>query len=144
MSQLVNMKLAGTSLGIDVKAVQDVVRLGSITPVPRAADWIAGMMNLRGHIVTAINMRARMNLPPADPDARQMCVVVNLGPEAYSLIVDSVGEVISVTEDQREPEPATLDSHWRSVSRGVVRLPTQLLIEIDIEHLIRGKFNEAA
>ncbi len=144
MSQLVTMKLAGSSLGIDVSAVQDVVRLGALTPVPLAADWIAGMMNLRGHIVTAIDMRARLHLPPAPDDQRRMCVVVTIEGAAYALIVDAVGEVTTVSEEEREPDPATLEPQWRAVSRGVVQREDELIIEIDTAVLVNGEFRAAA
>ncbi|MGB3723497.1 MAG: chemotaxis protein CheW [Pacificimonas sp.] len=144
MTQLVTMTLEGSCLGIDVASAQDVVRLGALTPVPLAADWIAGMMNLRGHIVTAIDMRARLGLPPAEKGQKRMCVVVTVAGEAYALIVDGVGEVMTVSEDEREPDPATLSPCWRAVSRGVVKRDDQLIVEIDAATIVGGEFRAAA
>ena len=144
MIQLVTVTLAGRALGIDVMHVQDVIRLDHVTAVPRAAPWIAGVMNLRGHIVTAIEMRRRLDLPSAPEGAKQMCVVVQLDGEAYGLIVDGVGEVLNIGEDEREPDPPTLEPHWRAVSRGVVRHKDGLLLEIDAKMLLQAEIQEAA
>ena len=144
MSQLVTLTLAGRALALDVRNVQDVIRLGRVTPVPRAAAWIAGVMNLRGHIVTAIDVRRRLGLPAAEEGARQMCVVVQLAGEAFGLIVDGVGEVISVEDADREPDPPTLEAQWREVSRGVIRQSDALILEIDATSLLDGNLAKAA
>lgn len=134
-TQIVTLSLAGRALGIDVMQVQDVIRLGTVTPVPRAAPWIAGVMNLRGHIVTAIDLRARLGLPPTTGE-RSMCVVVSIDGEAHGLIVDAVGEVLAISETDREPDPPTLPAHWRAVSRGIVRREKDLILELDAAALL--------
>lgn len=136
MIHLVTLTLAGRDLCLDVANVQDVIKLGEVTPVPRAAPWIAGVMNLRGHIVTAIDLRARLGLDAAKDDSKAMCVVVQLGGEAFGLIVDGVGDVIVIEDDMREPDPPTLEPQWRAVSRGVVRRDDALLLEIDAAALL--------
>ncbi|MEE4349933.1 MAG: chemotaxis protein CheW [Pacificimonas sp.] len=142
--QLVTLALDGRALCVDVATVQDVIKLDAVTPVPRAQDWIAGVMNLRGHIVTAIDMRRRLGLAAAEEGARQMCVVVQLRGDAFALIVDSVGEVIGASADEREPDPPTLPPAWRSISRGVVRRADELLLEIDPGALIDTATAKAA
>lgn len=139
MKHLVTLTLADRDLCLDVENVQDVIRLGDITSVPRAAPWIAGVMNLRGHIVTAIDLRVRLGLPASDMSAKPMCVVVHVGGEAFGLIVDAVGDVITAGEDGREPDPPTLGPEWREVSLGVVRRAEGLLLEICASALLEKR-----
>ncbi|MBZ6378334.1 hypothetical protein B5C34_00375 [Pacificimonas flava] len=144
MNQLVTMTLDGRELCVGVDTVQDVVRLETVTPVPQAPDWIAGVMNLRGHIVTAVDLRARLGLPAGGDGSGRMCVVVDFDGDAYGLIVDKVSEVIAITDDQRDGDPATLPAAWRAISRGVIRLDDALLLEIDPAHIVSLPQSRAA
>lgn len=127
-AKLVTVVLGGQLLGIDVARVQDVIRLGTVSPVPLAPRWIAGVMNLRGRIVTAIDLRARFGLAPRQDRASSMCVVVEHQGEPYGLIVDEVGDVIDVDPEQIEPNPPTLDHRWQQVSDGIVKLDVLMVL----------------
>jgi purine-binding chemotaxis protein CheW len=129
---LVTVSVAGQLFGIPVAQVRDVLPPPRLTPVPLAPPEIAGMLNLRGRIVIAIDMRRRLGYEPAPPDARAMCVVVEHDDEFYSLIVDSVGEVIQPDEAGFDSNPSTLDPVWRGLSNGLYRLDGALLLVIDI------------
>ncbi|MEO0500553.1 MAG: chemotaxis protein CheW [Pseudomonadota bacterium] len=146
MSQIVTMELAGTALGINVGVVQDVVRLGRMTPVPGAPAWIAGVMNLRGHIVTVIDLRRRMDVTqaPLGDGTPKLAVVVECRREAFALMVDGVGDVIEVGNGDRVPDPATLSPTWRDVSLGVIRREHSLLIEVDVEAVVFHDLARAA
>ena len=101
-----------------------------------APPEVAGSLNLRGRIVTAIDIRTRLGLPELEDGKKRMSVVVDHGGELYSLMVDSVGEVLSLTEVSFERNPATLDPRWREVSAGIYRLDSTLLVVLDVSRLL--------
>lgn len=140
----VSMTVHGQLFGIPVLTVQDVLGPQTITRVPLGPPEVAGTLNLRGRIVTAIDLRKCLNLPEREEDDPGMSVVVHRDGELYSLIVDSVGEVLSLPDDRFERNPATLDERWRQVSAGVYRLDDQLLIVFDVARLLNfGKAKAA-
>jgi purine-binding chemotaxis protein CheW len=141
--EYVSMTVAGQLFGIPVLTVQDVLGEQRITCVPLALPEVAGTLNLRGRIVTAIDMRRRLRLPPREKGAA-MNVVVDRSGELYSLIVDSVGEVLSLPAEQFERNPSTLEATWREVSVGVYRLENGLMVVLDVEKLLDIKRAEAA
>lgn len=122
--------------GIPVLKVQDVLGPQQITRVPLAPPEVSGLLNLRGRIVTAIELRRRLGLPPREDGDRGMSVVVEHGGELYSLIVDSVGEVLRLPSADFEANPATLDALWRQFSEGVYRLEQGLLVVLNGESLL--------
>jgi len=132
----VTIAIAGQSFGIPVLQVQDVLRPQKITPIPLAPPAVAGSLNLRGRIVTALDVRRRLGLPAYEADTRRMSTVVEFGGDLYSLIVDEVGEVMSLADADFERNPPTLDTLWRDISAGVYRLEDQLLVVLDVARLL--------
>jgi purine-binding chemotaxis protein CheW len=132
---LVTFDVAGHSFGIAAQRVQDVLRAQPLTRIPLARAEIAGALNLRGHIVTAIDMRSRLGLTASGP--ARMCVVVECDDELFSLNVDGVGEVLSPPQNLFEPVPASIDAGLRDVATGVFRLEGRLLIVLDIERIVQ-------
>lgn len=131
------MYVDGQMFGIPVLRVQDVLGEQKVTRVPLAPPEIAGSLNLRGRIVTAINLRTRLGLEPLpDGQKKTMSVVVDHHGDLYSLIVDSVGEVLSLPDDHFEKTPPTLDRVWRELSLGIYRLKDQLLVILDVSGMI--------
>ena len=140
----VTMTIENQLFGIPVLLVQDVLGPQNINIIPLAPPEIAGSLNLRGRVVTAIDVRKRLGLPPraaADPG---MSVVVEHGSELYSLIIDTVGEVLSLPASASEGIPATLDEIWRSITRGIYQLDGQLMVELDIDRVLDFAEAEAA
>jgi purine-binding chemotaxis protein CheW len=133
----VTLTIADQMFGIPVLEVRDVLGPQNIAHVPLAPPEIAGALNLRGRIVTAIDMRIRLGLPPRDDSGQSMSIVVDHGGELYSLIVDKVGEVMSLSASDVEKNPPTLDPQWRDVSEGIYRLKEQLLIALSIQRFLR-------
>lgn len=133
----VTMIIDGQMFGIPVLQVQDVLGPQKITRVPLSPKEVAGSLNLRGRIVTAIDVRTRLALPKREDGVQSMSVVVDHNGEFYSLIVDQVGEVMSLAASDYEKTPATLDERWREISDGVYRLKDTLLIVIDVRRLLR-------
>ncbi|RMB12178.1 chemotaxis protein CheW [Eilatimonas milleporae] len=132
----VTVVLAGQILGIPVLSVHDVLNAQNITKIPLAPEWVEGVLNLRGRIVTAINLRRRLGLPPLDEGKKSMSIVVEHKGEPYSLQIDQVGEVLSLDDQLFEKNPVTLDPVWREVSLGIYRLDNELLAVLDVEKLI--------
>lgn len=140
----VTMTIADQLFGIPVLQVQDVLGQQRITRIPLAPPEVAGSLNLRGRIVTAIDVRLRLGLPRRERQDRDMSIAVDHGGELYSLMVDKVGEVLSVATKDFERNPATLHPVWREVSTGIYRLNNQLLVILDVARLLDFTAREAA
>ncbi len=138
-ADFVTLMLGDQLFGIPVLEVRDVLGAQRITRMPLAPRAIAGSLNLRGRIVTVIDVRARLGLPPR-PDAMSSYNIVILHKdEFYSLLVDKVGEVMSLSPAGCEPNPPTLDPRWGEVSNGIYRLKGRLLVALDISCLLHLK-----
>jgi purine-binding chemotaxis protein CheW len=134
--EFVSVTVAGQLFGIPVLQVQDVLGPQRITRIPLAPPEVAGSLNLRGRIVTAIDLRTRLRLPRLPEGKSGMSVVVDYGGELYSIMVDAVGEVLSLNAVHAERNPATLDPIWRDVSGGIYRLDKSLLIVLDVARVL--------
>ncbi len=132
--QLCTFALGDLSFGVDVKNVQEVIRYQAMTGVPLAPPTIRGLINLRGQIVTAIDMRARLGLPER-PDALPMNVVVRTADGVVSLLVDEIGDVLRVEERVFERPPETMVGTFRELVQGVYKLEHQLLLLLDVEKI---------
>lgn len=120
--------------GIPVERVQDILVPEKIARIPLAPPEVAGSINLRGRIVTVIDVRTRLGLEKQEnTGGNVMCVTVETGQELYSLRVDSVGNVLSLPVRSIEQNPSTLDPRWRTISAGVMRLEGELLIVLDVD-----------
>lgn len=133
---LVTMRIDKQLFGVPVQHVRDVLREQKVAHIPLAAPEIEGSINLRGRIVTVINMRKRLKLQPKETNTPHMFVVVEYRNELYSLMVDSVGDVMTINEDQIEKSPANLSSNWRDVASGITRLQGDLLVVMDAAALL--------
>jgi purine-binding chemotaxis protein CheW len=143
--EFVTVYIGGHMFGVAVSDIHDVFAPQAITPVPLAVPEVAGVLNLRGRIVTAIDARARLGLEPEEDGARhRMAVGIEKGGESYGLVIDKVGEVLKLTGADFEPNPCNLDPRWSQVTQGVYRLPERLLIVLDIERMLDFACEEAA
>ena len=133
--EFVSVIVGGQLFGIPVLQVQDVLGPQRLTRIPLAPAEIAGSLNLRGRIVTAIDLRTRLGLPAAEAGKSGMSIVVDHGGELYSFVVDQVGEVLSLAEGF-EHNPSTLDPLWRDVSAGIYRLDGTLLVVLEVARLL--------
>ncbi|HVA12230.1 MAG TPA: chemotaxis protein CheW [Stellaceae bacterium] len=128
--------LAEQSFGIPVMQVRDVLRRQRMTPVPLAPHAVAGLLNLRGRIVTAFDLRVRLGLAPRAADADAANVVVELGGELYALIVDAVGDVLTIPPGRLERVPATLDPVWREIAAAAHAADHGLVVLLDIARVL--------
>src|SRR5271169_328069 len=132
----VTLTVAGQLCGVPVHAVRDILGEHKITRIPLAPPEIAGSLNLRGRIVTAIDLRCRLRLPPAPAEQPRMSVVAEQGGELYALLVDQVSEVMSLKANAFERNPPTLPPAWAQFSNGIYRLDGRLLVVLDVGKLL--------
>jgi purine-binding chemotaxis protein CheW len=132
----VTFRLDRQWLGIPVVLIQEVLAGQNVTPVPLSPPEVEGFLNLRGLIVTAVDLRAVLGLPPRPEGSPHMNVVVERDEEFFSLIVDEVGDVVEVGEHGVEPTPKTLDTVWKACSQGVIRLDQGLLVVLDVNTVL--------
>lgn len=147
--QLCTFRVDDMLFGVDVMNVQEVIRYQEMTIVPLATATVRGLINLRGQIVTAIDMRARLGLEPRTSDALPMNVVTTTGEGVVSLLVDEIGDVLEVEERTFERAPETMSASFRELVPGVFKLEGHLLLLLDAQKVAalgtaaRGK-SEAA
>jgi purine-binding chemotaxis protein CheW len=133
--EYVTVTLDDQLFGLPISRVQDVFVPDRLTHVPLSPPEIAGVLNLRGRIVTAIDMRCRLGLPAREGKIPPIAVGIELKGESYGLLVDAVGEVMKLTKDACEAKPANLDARLAEVAAGVYRLDGQLLVVLDIDRV---------
>jgi len=142
--EFVTVTIERQLFGIPVLIVHDVLGAQRMTRIPLAPGEVAGALNLRGRIVTAIDARERLGLPPRRAEMPGMNVVVERDGELYALVIDTVGEVLSLPEDAFERNPTTLDARWREVSLGIYQLEERLLVVLDVDRFLQFQRLEAA
>jgi len=133
---LVSIRVGDQTFGVPVLSVQDVLGAQRLTRIPLAPQEVAGALNLRGRIVTAIDLKKRLGLAGGEDAQVGMSIVVEHGNELYSLLIDQVGEVLSLPAERYEANPPTLDPRWREVSGGIYRLDGQLLVILEVERVL--------
>jgi purine-binding chemotaxis protein CheW len=130
--------LAGMCFGVEVLEVQEVIRFHELTPVPLAPHVIEGLMNLRGQIITAIDLRRRMELPERVEGSEPVNLVIRTADGAVSLLVDQIGDVVEVDHERFEPPPETVEGVGRDLIVGAYKLDGVLLLELDTARVIAG------
>lgn len=130
-------------MGIDAIDVRDVIRRQDMTAVPMSDGRIEGILNLRGHIVTVLNVRRCLGLAEGDPETTsQMCIVIEQGKELFGLLVDQVRDVLDLKQTEIEPNPATLDATWQDAAKGVFCLDKDILIILDVAKMVNSLKDE--
>ncbi len=137
--QLCTFFLGEHTFGVDAHTVQEVIRYQEMTRVPLTASSVSGLINLRGQIVTAIDMRKRLGYPKRPDDKLPMNVVIRSDEGAVSLLVDSIGDVIEVTEETFETPPDTLQGPTRDLIGGTYKLKDRLLLVLNTNDVIHEK-----
>lgn len=134
--QFSTFSVADLFFGVDVLRVQEVLRFQPMTRVPQAPEVIEGLINLRGQIVTAIDMRRRLQLPPRAPGVAPMNMVVRTEEGAVSLLVDEIGDVLDIDASLYERPPENLHFAARGIVLGVYKLKDRLLLVLDAERSV--------
>ena len=134
--QLCTFYLDKYCFGLDVLEVQEVFRFQEITSVPLAPDVITGMINLRGQIITAINLRLRLGMEPRVEGQVPMNIVVRASDDVVSLLVDRIGDVMEISNEKYEPAPDTIKGPMRDLVTGVYKLRDKLLLVVDTKKVV--------
>jgi len=135
-AEFVTAVIGGQLFGLPISRVQDVFMPQRLTRVPLSSVEIAGVLNLRGRIVTVIDMRARLGVDKADDGKPAMAVGVDLRGESYGLLIDQIGEVLRLSEGSREENPVNLDPRMAKFAGGVHRLDGQLMVVLDVDRVL--------
>ncbi len=136
LTEYVTFTTAGQIFGLPIERVQEVFRPTQITKVPLSGPHIAGILNLRGRIVTTIDMRSRLDLHAQEREQAAMAIGIESRGESFGLLVDALGEVLKLADSEREANPVNLDRKLAVVSAGVYRLDGQLLVVLDVDHVL--------
>lgn len=136
LTEFVTVTLGDQLFGLPILRVQDVFVPERLTRVPLAPPEVAGILNLRGRIVTAIEMCSRLDLPPRAQGLPTMAIGIEFKGESYGLLVDSVGEVMKLPARACEAKPANLDPRLARVAASVVRLDNQLVVILDVDRVL--------
>ena len=136
VTEYVTVTIGDHLFGLPISRVQDVFVPARLTQVPLAPPEVAGILNLRGRVVTAIDMRSRLDLGARAKDAPVMAIGIEVRSESYGLLVDSVGEVMALDNSTCEPKPANLDERLWRVAAGIYRLEGQLLVVLDVDRVL--------
>jgi len=136
LTEYVTVMIGNQLFGLPISRVQDVFMLDRMTRVPLSSPEIAGVLNLRGRIVTAIDMRRRLGLPEREAGRKPMAVGIEFKGESYGLLIDTVGEVLKLDDGTRQANPVNLDARLARVSAGVHRLDGQLLVVLDVDRVL--------
>ena len=137
--EFVTVLIADQLFGLSIARVHDVFMVDRLTRVPLAPPEIAGILNLRGRVVTMIDMRRRLDLPAREEGRSNMAVGIEHRSESYGLLIDSVGEVLKISAARRDPNPVNLDPRWARVAEGVVQLDDRLMVVLDVERVLELK-----
>lgn len=143
-TEYVTVIIGDQMFGLPISRVQDVFVPERLTRVPLSSPEVAGVLNLRGRIVTAIDMRCRLDLEKRADGQPVMAIGIDLRGESYGLLVDAVGEVMKFPNSACEAKPGNLDARWARVASGVIRLDGQLLVVLDVDRVLDLKHRAAA
>ena len=144
--QLVSVRIEGQLIGLPITSVRDVFSIHAMTPVPKADRAVTGLVNLRGHIVTILDLGSLLNSRRSERQGEQepMAVGVEWQGEVFGLVVDEIGDVLSLTADSSEAMPANMSPNWARFTRRVHKLDHELMIEIDLHALLETMSLQAA
>jgi purine-binding chemotaxis protein CheW len=136
MTNYVTFTTAGQLFGLPIEHVQDVFTLANITRVPLVGREIAGVLNLRGRIVTVIDLANRLQLDAPRDAAAHMVIGIERAAESFGILVDRVGEVLSLADRDRESAPVNLDRTLSAAATGVFRLNEKILVALDADRML--------
>ena len=142
--EYVSVRIGDQLFGAPVSGIREVFAPQGVTKVPLAPEEVAGLLNLRGRIITAIDVRRRLGLPPREDGDPGMALGVERGSETFGLIVDTVGEVLRRPVAEMEPVPAHVTASWRSIVKGVHKLEKDLLAVIDVDAILGVESSDIA
>ena len=136
--QVVSFKLGSEEYGVDIAQVQEINRMVAITHVPRAPQFMEGVINLRGQLIPIIDLRTRFGMPRTEHTKNTRIVVTEIGAKRVGMVVDSVSEVLRLPSDQIEDAPEMITGVDTEYIRGVGKIEDRLIILLDLGRIISG------
>jgi len=134
--QLVIFQLGREEFAVDVSQVREIIRMQDITRMPKAPSFVEGIINLRGQIIAVIDLAQRLSLESAERDSETRIIVVEAGDAKVGMIVDSVSEVMRISEEEVEPSPALAADVEAVYIKGVVKRDNRLIILLDLARVL--------
>ena len=135
LSQIVSFRIGREAYGVDVMHVQEIILFGHVTEMPNVAEYVRGLINLRGHVIPIVDLRRRFGLAESDHNEQSRIVVLNVGEKTIGVIVDAVEEVLRVSNEQIEPA-AGMTGIGHDYVRGLIKFETKLLILLNVENIL--------
>jgi purine-binding chemotaxis protein CheW len=132
--RILTVMIGEQHFGLDVSRINAIMSRQESTDIPQAGERVAGLINVRGHIVMLVNVKACLGMSGAD--CARMNVTVEHGGEIYGLLFEAVGDIVELDSDLMEPVPTILEERWQGMASGIFRRPKTLLIMLDIDKLI--------
>jgi purine-binding chemotaxis protein CheW len=137
-TQVVSFKLGSEEYGVDIAQVQEINRMVAVTHVPRAPQFMEGVINLRGQLIPIIDLRSRFGMPRAEHTKNTRIVVTEIGAKRVGMVVDSVSEVLRLPVEHIEPAPEMITGVDTEYIRGVGKIEDRLIILLDLAKIISG------
>ena len=137
--QLVTFSIGEEEFGVDILSVQEIIRMMDITKVPRAPEFVEGVINLRGKVIPIIDLRRRFGLQPKEHDKHTRIIVIEINTMIVGFVVDSVSEVLRIPASTVEPPPPVVAGLEAEYISGVGKLEDRLLILLDLNKLLSGE-----
>lgn len=141
--QIVVFKLAEQTYGVDIGTVAEIIRMESITRVPRAPEFVEGVINLRGRIIPVIDLRKRFGLPEGERTRQSRIIIVEIGGMTIGMIVDAVLEVLRIPAETIEPPPAVVDGVDIAYLRGIALWEERMIILLNLQKILYENEREA-
>ena len=136
VQQIVVFELANEHYGLDISAVEGIIKMQSITKMPQAPHFIEGITNLRGVVVPVMDLRRRFGLPTTEWTKETRIVVVFMNGRKVGMIVDGVSQVLRIQDDQIEPPPPMVTSNNSALNKGIAKLENRLIILLDLSKVL--------
>ena len=136
LMQLVTFSIGEEEFGVDILKVQEIIRMMEITKVPRAPDFVEGVINLRGKVIPILDLRKRFGLVTRDHDKHTRIIVIEISNMIVGFVVDSVSEVLRIPSNTVEPPPPVVSGLESEYISGVGKLADRLLILLDLDRLL--------
>ncbi|MDQ6969733.1 MAG: chemotaxis protein CheW [Mariprofundus sp.] len=135
-TEILTCRVGDQWLGFQVRQVREVVAPQTCTAMPLSADAVMGLINLRGRVITQLDVRKVVGLPDRESDVYRVAIVETLSGEDFGLVMDEVGEVIDLDPELYEKTPKTLDRIWQDVSEGVLKQDERVVVLVNVERFI--------
>ncbi len=142
--ELIAFRIGAQEFCVDIMSVREIRGWTPATPLPQSPAFVRGVVNLRGAVLPIVDLAARLGFSPAEPTARHVIIVAQIGPQVVGLLVDAVSDILSVTDDLLQPTPDVASEMAKMFVRGVLAVDSRMISLISLEHVLTPAEREAA